>query len=469
MDFISWLSRFMAVPIWIIGAIAFLSGIVAIYKNISEIREMFHKFKGFVKKVMDSHKRRKRRKYNETVASESYLKWQNKLLDDIYDPIIREYNTRKSPNVPACERAVCFPNSDNAYQYEAVYFKVDENMYPYPFEGMSNKKELIKCELSKKKLSHKTYVKYKPKTKEQKRFYKLMKPTISFPDNIGYALNKISFENGFHFTARACTYKMNVCTSNIMEYELYNLYLREKKGKSTNIDKLKELNTRNHIHNIFQNRMDRIFTSGEGRSALLGVQAMVFCKNNFTNRYDVLRIRRSDKVDAKSGFLQFVPSGGFSALNNSLDYDTQIDEFSVAKAILRELLEECFGEEDFSGRKRSSAESIYSDKIVDKLFSGKQVYFKFIGSAFSLVSLRHELCFLLVIEDKEIINLIRENEECSNVIQFISVDNLKDESFWNYNVGNSNINDCRLLNPTSAALWNMVQKTDFYQNLIRHK
>ena len=78
----------------------------------------------------------------------------------------------------------------------------------------------------------------------------------------------------------------------------------------------------------------------------MGVQAMVFCKNNFTNRYDVLRIRRSDKVDAKSDFLQFVPSGGFSALNNSLDYDTQIDEFSVAKAILRELLEECFGEED---------------------------------------------------------------------------------------------------------------------------
>ncbi|MDE6411247.1 MAG: hypothetical protein K2L02_01755 [Clostridia bacterium] len=470
MDFISFLQNHVAVPIWIIGAIALLSGIVAIYKNFSEICKILKKIINLFIKFFSLRKRNRRKKYNEVVASEDYLTWQNNILNNIYDPIITKFNENSTKlNCSTCERAVCFPKTDNAYQYESVFFKVDENLYPYPFREISNKDDLTKCKISVKKFSHKKFINYKPRTKEQKSFYKLMKPTIHFPDNIGYALDEISFENGFHFTAKACTYKMNVCTSNIMEYELYELYLKEKKGKCPVKDKLKELKTRNQIHKIFENNIERIFTSGAGRSSLLGVQAMVLCKNNYTGCYDVLRIRRSENVDAKSGFLQFVPSGGFSALNNNFDYDTQFAEFSVAKALLRELLEECFGEEDFSGRKLNSTENIYSDKIIDKLISNKGLIFKFIGSAFSLVSLRHELCFLLVIEDKELVNSIRENEECSSVIQFISLNNLEKQSFWVYNVEDDKVNDCKLLNPTSAALWNLVQKTDIYQKLLNQE
>ena len=148
MEFISFLNDHVSVPIWIIGIVAFLAGVIALYKNFATIREMGRKFKSCVKRVTDFRRRRKRRKYNEIVASESYLNWQGKLLNDIYEPIIREYNARKAPNAPACEWAVCFPDSKNAYKYESVYFKVDENLYPYPFSGMSDKGELSGCELS---------------------------------------------------------------------------------------------------------------------------------------------------------------------------------------------------------------------------------------------------------------------------------------------------------------------------------
>lgn len=466
MDFISFLDKHVAVSIWIIGAIAFLCSIVAFYKNFSTVCEMVKKFINSVKKLFDIRKKRKRRKYNKVVSSSAYLEWQNKTLYEIYGPIITIFKERNnSSHNFTFGKAVCFPDTAYEYFYEAIYFKVNENEYPYPFVGICGKDELTKCQIFEKKITHTKYIKFKPKNRAQKKFYNLMKPTIHFPNNIGYALNEMSFENGFHFKANSCTYKMNICTSNIMEYELYKLYIKEKKGKKINKNKLEELKIRNNIHKEFSDNLENIFTSGAGRYSLLGVQAMVLCKNNFTGNYDVLRIRRSENVDAKSGFLQFVPSGGFSALNNSLDYDTQYFEFSVAKAILRELLEECFGEDDFSGRKLNSTENIYSDSIIDKLLNDKGLIFKFLGSAFSLVSLRHELCFLLVIEDKELVNLIRENDECSNVMQFVSIKDLENPSFWIYDVGTEKVNDCKLLNPTSAALWNMVQKTDIYKKI----
>ncbi len=468
MDFFDFLQEHVAVSIWIIGFIALFSSIVAIYKNFSSICEMCKKFGNGIKKLFNIHRNHNRKKYNEIVASSDYLEWQKKVLYAIYDPIINEFK-EKTGDIITCDKAVAFPDSQNN-EYEAVYFQVDDSdkKYAYPFDSLCDKNELKRHILSVKKITHKKYIKFKPKNKLQRKFYKLMKPTIHFPNNIGYALDSLTFKDGFHFTAKACTYKMNVCTSNVMEYELYKLY-KKRKDNLINEKILHKLKIREAIHTEFNGRKEQIFTCGDGRNALLGVQAMVLCKNSFTGNYDVLRIRRSEKVDAKSGFLQFIPSGGFSALNYSVDYDTQFNEFSVSKAILRELLEECFGEEDFSGRKINSTENIYADDRIRKLLDNKNLMFKFLGSAFNLVNLRHELCFLLVIEDRELVDLIRENEECSNVIQFISTDQLSKESFWMYNVDGDKINDCALLNPTSAALWNMVKNSKTYNNLIKRK
>lgn len=64
---------------------------------------------------------------------------------------------------------------------------------------------------------------------------------------------------------------------------------------------------------------------------------------------------------------------------------------------------------------------------------------------------------MLVIDSYDIIDRIRSNEECNNVIQFISFERLKDEKFWIYDFGGERVEDHKKLNPTSAALWNLVE------------
>lgn len=477
MDFISILKEHVVISIWITSAIAFLSSIVAIYKNFSEICGLMRTFKNWIKKILDIRQRYKRKKYNEMVSSAEYLKWQNEILNKLYSAEIEKFQNNNYDYV-ICNQAGMFKESQNAYLYEAVYFLVDfqGHNYSFPFRErpICSKDDLILCH--QKDINHKL-------NRNEKKYYKLLKSTIHFPNNIGYALEKMSFERKFYFTAKACTYKMNICTSSILEYELYTMYLQTlKKGKKHNILPLTDMSQsqvleylplRKKIHKAVCEEADGIFLNGNGRYALMGVQAMVFCKNKYSDSYDVLRIRRSKDVAVKAGFLQFIPSGGFSALNDSFDYGTQYSEFSVTKAILRELLEECFGEEDFSGRKLQSTEKIYSDEIIKKMIKSENFVFNFIGTTFSLVDLCHELCFIIKIEDEDIISQIKQNEECSNVIQFVSVENIEKEKFWIYDVKIDDyiikVNDCALLNPTSAALWNMVQLSDTYKNEIANK
>ena len=82
--------------------------------------------------------------------------------------------------------------------------------------------------------------------------------------------------------------------------------------------------------------------------------------------YDVLRIRRSAKVSAKAGYLQFVPLGGFEAMNDGTDFDTQWDNYSISKVIFRELLEECFGIDEDD--KAFSSNTVSTDRIYHNIY-----------------------------------------------------------------------------------------------------
>ncbi|MCM1367489.1 MAG: hypothetical protein NC184_01570 [Roseburia sp.] len=487
MKFIEWLNELVPVAIGVIGVIALIISIVEAYKNWETIKEMFSKTKKGIGKLLTIHRTGKRRKYNRTVSDLEFLNWQKQVLRYIYPFLNNNKNEKKE-----WEIANAF-----GYEYEALYFKSKE--IQYPFNEIREKQKLGDFPLSIKKKSGKVKVIYEKemKSKVAKQYYKLLKPTIKFPNNIGYMLDSMEIgEDGFGFSAHPNTYLSNVYTSNVLEYELYLLYKKIYKnrhirkniageildvpGKSYYIKRrlyfkkrilylgddaneflLNNLPIRKSIHDKF-NDEENILTEGRGRESLLGVQAMVLCKNR-RKGYDVLRIRRSEAVDAKAGFLQFIPSGGFSALENDVSHDCITSNFSVSKAILREFLEECFGEEDFSGRKTISTESIYADDIIKRLDPLKNTQnIEFIGTAFSLVSLRHELCFIIKIDDFDVIDRIRNNEECASVIDFISLDKLENEATWNYKFANAQYNDYEKLNPTSAALWNLAKGTTLY-------
>ena len=455
-------------PQILIIVVAALYLIMEFRKNGAVIKEIFKITVSFIKiKVFSFFLERKRRSYNRCVGTMEFLEWQKETLDVLYKPIVNDYN--KTHEVQ-CEYADLF----GRHEYEAVFFKApDENEYPLPFSPLFSKREVEYREFSDKTLR----AIRSDASARQKAYYRIVKNKIHFPNNIGYMLKEIDYDNPanpterFHFTAKTGVYLENVYTSNILEYELYRLYKNKrfrKQKKHTAKEILDHLPQRKAIHEHLIGRtgnIESVLTSGEGRSSLISVSMMVLCKNKNGN-YDALRIRRSENVDAKVGFLQFVPSGGFSALDAGVGFDTQYANASLSKGLLREFLEECFGEEDFSGIVNLSSENVYSHEAIKNTKLMNNVYF--LGTSFSLVDLRHELCFLMIVDDQELVNKMKANEECDNTLQFISLHTLETLEFWRrYSADENDIKDILMLNSTSAALWNLAQRSEKYKAIVK--
>ena len=454
------------IPLTILVIIAIIIFIVETKKNTDTIKSICVSiYKFFKNKVFRLISNAKRKKYNKCVSTIEFLEWQKLVLKKLYKDVIEDYNSNEELNhsndLVKCEFSNLFNN-----EYEAIYFR-SNNELKAPFKELFNKEEVIYNDFDKKKLKE-----IKNNTKSyQRKYYRLVKTKIHYPYNIGYMLKDLNFHdnNSFHFKAETGVYLENVYTSNILEYELYKIYKNKKLRKNIlefNSNKMLELMPqRNSIHKNFMenNKLKTdILTSGKGRKSLLSVSMMVLCKNR-NGSYDTLRIRRSENVDAKVGFLQFVPSGGFSALDAGLDFDSQFSNASLTKGLLREFLEECFGEEDYSGVVNHSPEDIYSNEIIRKI-DFNNIYF--LGTALSLVSLRHELCFLMVIDDEEIISKMKSNDESDNTLHFIDIKKLEKEEFWNRYSKNNN-KDVLMLNATSASLLNLAFGSKIYKKLTK--
>ena len=88
----------------------------------------------------------------------------------------------------------------------------------------------------------------------------------------------------------------------------------------------------------------------------------------------------------------------------------------------------------------------------------------FLGTAMEPASLRHDLCFLLIIDDPAISALIKPNDECNSVINCMSAKRLLDLNFrLNYT---DNEKDLQLLNNTSAALWQLAKGAEVFQRIV---
>lgn len=366
-----------------------------------------------------------------------------------------------------------------SHTYESVTLKL--NPVDYPFAGICSKSFLTrKNDLEDKddeiKQKYKRYV---------NSYYRLIKQTIRYPKRLGYMLDEIVLDENdakrpWHITAHSGIYSDNLKTSHILEYELYSLYLKDKKKNGQIKDKsreeiLKQLPIRNFIHQKFADEAktsdgdkrlrceSNVLVSGRYRSSLLGVQMFVMVKNH-ANSYDVLRMRRSINVVAKPGFIQFIPSGGFEAANDGDDLDSQWDNYSITKAIFRELLEECFGldEDDRSTSDNNvSPDKLYSNKhisdLINMLETGDgRARMQLMGTSMSLVGLRQELSFLLRVDDPKFsLNFIG-NYESRAAIHMIDVKVLEDAEFWMND-------DLAKLNCTSAGLFELARENEIYK------
>lgn len=175
---------------------------------------------------------------------------------------------------------------------------------------------------------------------------------IKYPLLPGYMLDRYDLDNNKrinHLYIHLGTYQQNVYTSHILEYELYYAYIRTK-NKPIDLNKIwRYLPYRKHIHSSNDN--DTILYSGINRYSLLGVQIFVTFYDHDKKEYVTLLAKRSQKVAAKPGYYQFIPSGGFELYEKEKNFNISVieDNYSFRKAIFREYLEEVFGLEEFKG------------------------------------------------------------------------------------------------------------------------
>ena len=454
---------FGTVPLIILIALAILTFFVEGKKNWDVLKKLYEDIKNCCKyKIFRYFHNKKLEKYNKTVSTKDYLEWQYKVLNKIYKPIIDDFNKRyeDDPRKIKCNEAGL---KDFKYKYEALCFNTPDLDIKPPFKELFNKEDVDYNSFDKKRLKE---IK-KGADKDQRAYYRLVKSKIHYPYNLGYMLESINYQKDFYIKARTGVYLQNVYESNILEYELYKLYKNKKFNKNLenkDVDHiLGLLPQRNKIHEAAKDSGADIFSSGVGRNSLLSVSMMVLCKNR-SGSYDALRIRRSADVDAKAGFIQFVPSGGFSSLDAGLDFDSQYANASITKGLLREFLEECFGEKDYSGVINHSPEDVYNHEAFKSIDINESIHF--VGTALSLVSLRHEMCFLMIIDDENVTNKMKANEESDNTLHYIDVEQLEKKEYWmQYSDDDNNMDDIYMLNATSAALWQLVRESGVYAEL----
>lgn len=383
-------------------------------------------------KLMQKNKARTIKKYYATLGSQEFIAWQSMVLKKIYNeyPFIKAFGSEYP--------AVCFKSA----------IKVS-----YPFESIYDQDELV-IDIGD----------YKTNSSIQKKYKYLVGDNIMRPNIKGFMLDKIELNNNgdmIRFKAKTGTYEQNVYSSHILEYELYQTYIKGLK----NINQMSADTLIGHFplrsaihHNLSQKD---VLTTGTTRSSLLGVQIFVVFRNHEDNQYKVLVIKRSEKVAAKPGYYQFIPSGGFEIFENSDDDEILRNNFSIRKVLFRELIEEAFGEEDYEHNEKGvPVENILNHsiikslvKIINKEGDEKGVYFEFLGTVVDLVGLRNELSFILRIDDTSFSeNNFKPNHESKDV-QIIGLDRL------------SKFIKSDKLNQGSAGLFHLVSDHYLYQEI----
>lgn len=474
-----------------------VTGIIFIVFLILQISDDFDKILKFISRLFDFRKyidkliyKKKREHYNKVLSDHNFLRWQNEIMKIIYDPLIRAKNEELKKYGASIGITKIALENGKKYEYESISLRMPT--VSYPFSGICPKKELKTAANLEKDSIAKIDESINGRiistfSRSVKQYYAIVRATIRYPRRLGYMLDEIQFDKGepsWHLSTYSSVYEHNVKTSHILEYELYNLYKKVEHKKEWMPENLKnlgrdnilaELPIRSHIHDQFkrEGNESNILTSGKHRASLLGVQAFVMIKNR-SGSYDALRIRRSENVSAKPGFLQFIPSGGFEAMNDCMDFDSQWDNYSVTKAIFRELLEECFGmdeDDKHASGNNVSPDKIYSNdnirRLIQMLENTKEgepnAEMALLGTSMNLVGLRQELSFILRIDDPTFSGKLISNYESRSAIHLVDIRHLEEYGFW---VRSKKENDLENLNCTSAGLFELARENHIYKEAL---
>lgn len=380
----------------VVGIILGLGPLVTKYKEILS--------EGKIKKS-----RKKQAEFYSVLNSVEFQNWRDEILRKIYG---EKYFTEVFKVLfPAF--SIPFDRIYSYKEFQQLYSKNDINFEQYIIKD----NELILPEVTSTNIFKKGNPnEIKLKQKMYKEYSQLLQGSIRCPLLVGFMLDhyKLDSDNRIsHIYCKLGNYEQNVYSSHILEYEIYKAYL-SLKGKEFTMDDLWELLPfRYYIHHTEgeKNDIEKVLFSGIGRYSLLSVQCFVMFLDHNKNEYVSLLMKRSEDpsaIAAKLGFYQFLPAGGFEMYEKEKIHTTHaiLENYSLRKAILREYLEEVFGLDDFksvdSSDNRETTYNILNHKEVEcvlNMIDKGTASFGLLGVSVDLVSLRHELSFVLKIDD----------------------------------------------------------------------
>ncbi len=425
----------------IIGGIGSLVTIVVYWDVVLKIWKKFCKFLNDVIAYLDFPRRLMARRLND----KKFLEWQDNMLLKIYGQ--DHFTTILNRSYPV----YCL-NIKEAYDYNTV----DSLCYngDKPLLSSTNVKmpNIFNTDIMKGRVESDSEKVFKKELMGNGWFWNGYKwftaRSMRDGNHIGFILHHLDYEGDLikkiHLSVG--DYKLNLLTSHIMTYELYKAYEKfkteAKELYDTEQDREKYLNDieteklwpeipfRHFIHHENGDDINKVLSKGDGRYSLLSVQCLVMlCTTTKDERleYKTFFGKRSSntwKVSTKLGCYQFPPSGGFD-LYDGKDIDSEVvkSNCSLKWSLMREYLEEIFGDDEFAKVKRSNTNGTtlmihgvrddprtvdITNRLNEKIEGDnrfkegtKKAYFTTVGANVDLIDLRLSVNFLLVINDFE--------------------------------------------------------------------
>lgn len=208
--------------------------------------------------------------------------------------------------------------------------------------------------------------------------------------------------------AELCTYGENCLTSHFLGYQLLNSFIKGEETANLNYNRPEicwEKASDNPSSTVMRLKSDAPFLP------LISVQAIVIYRDpHDDDEWQLVAMAREGNVAAAAGFWQFPPAGGFEIYGREdEEHDYVISQFDLRLAIIREFLEEIYGDVDMACEHADDASGHHSGSVgfqkVMLSIKNQLLNIHLLGVVTDLVSLRSEFSFVIVIEDPELFQM----------------------------------------------------------------
>jgi hypothetical protein len=230
---------------------------------------------------------------------------------------------------------------------------------------------------------------------------------VTRPNQPGYAMSRLFLNsdgraNGF--TAKTCHYMDNVRTCHHLEFVFAKAF--QSGIDPRNIAEFADQMGHPSVE-IGDDCKSLAVSSRYGMYPLISLQAI--CLFRRRGQWRVAYVQRGKEVSTAAGSYQFVPAGGFETIGQfdlgniaGRERDRLKYGFDVQDALLREMLEETFGDEAMAdGGGSADIENLPGLLLCRKLLDEKRLEIRSLGVIFDLVRLRPEFSFIIVLRDEK--------------------------------------------------------------------